>query len=302
MPTSVPDSQKKTHGITWTLYNYEPYVDLIKEYGKTECDYMIFGYEVCPTTGRKHLQGYHHYTNARIYPNKKWRAVADLATNGRDFISNGSAKQNYDYCSKLGDFFECGEMPEQGARTDWRQAINHLQEGGDIYSVVVEQPQLLPAIRSLERFKQMSLKPLNRPVNVIVLIGSPGTGKSRWAYDTYPDLYSKPEGSWYDGYIGQKTLLLDDYYGDIPYAQLLKVCDRYPLQVPIKGGFIHAQWDTVIITSNRSPDTWYHNDMSAFKRRISRIENDYNNAREEDKQAAPCPPGPPPPPPGPPSR
>jgi len=266
MATSV---SKRTRGITWTLFNYEPYIDLLKEYAKEECEYMIFGFEVCPDTAKKHLQGYHYYSNARLYPNKKWRDLTNLTKNGRDFISNGSPLQNRDYCSKLGDFWEFGECPKQGARTDWEQARSQLHGGSDISSVIEMQPQLLPCIRSLERYQQLSLRPLNRDVKVICIIGESGTGKSRWAYDNHPNLYSKPEGQWYDGYSGQTTLLLDDYYGEIPYSQFLKILDRYPLQLPVKGGFIYAQYDTIIITSNKHPETWYVQGFTpALKRRI----------------------------------
>lgn len=279
MATSV---SKRTRGITWTLFNYEPYLDKLKEYAKDECEYMIFGFEICPNTGKKHLQGYHYYSNARAYPNKKWNDLVNLHKNGRDFISNGTAQQNYDYCSKLGDFWEYGEMPKQGSRTDWEQARSHLQNGGDVVSTIEAQPQLLPFIRSLERFQTLSVsKPLNRDVKVIVLVGDAGTGKTRWAYDTYPDLYTKPEGQWWDAYTGQKVLLLDDYYGDIPYSTFLKVLDRYPIQVPQKGSHIYAQWDTIIITSNRQPETWYVQGLTpALSRRISFIDKDYTNASQ----------------------
>jgi len=303
MPTSVL-KQKRTHGITWTLFNYEPYIDHLKQYAVSECDYMIFGFETCPDTGKKHLQGYHHYSNARTYPNKKWRDVTDLETNGRDFISNGSPQQNYDYCSKLGQFWEHGELPKQGARADWQQAVNDLQDGHAIHTVVLTQPQLLPCIRALERFQQISNQPINRPVHVIVLIGESGTGKTRWAYDTYPDLYSKPEGNWWDGYTGQKTILLDDYYGDIHHSQLLKILDRYPLTVPVKCGFVNAQWTTVIITSNRHPRSWYpaEPNIIALTRRINLLVEEYTHASQISSQAPPpspcsppppCPPGPP---------
>lgn len=264
MATSV---SKRTRGITWTLFNYEACVDNIKQYAKDECEYMIFGFEVCPTTNKKHLQGYLYYTNARTYPNKKWR---ETAPGVRDFISRGDPQSNYDYCSKLGDFWQYGELPKQGARTDWEQARSHLQAGTDITTVIEAQPQLLPCIRSLERFQQLSLRPLNRDVKVITLIGGAGTGKTRWAYDQYPNLYSKPDGPWFDGYSGQTTLLLDDYYGDIPYSQFLKILDRYPLHLPVKGGFIYAQYNTVIVTSNRHPDDWYPNGYTtALQRRIN---------------------------------
>jgi len=278
MATSV---SKRTRGVTWTFFNYEDHIDAMKQYAKDECEYMIFGFEVCPTTHKKHLQGYLYYTNPRSYPNKKWR---DLFPGIRDFISRGTPQQNYDYCSKLGDFWSYGDLPKQGARTDWDTARCSLQQGLSIPQVIEDQPQLLPCIRSLERFQQLSLRPLNRDVTVIVIHGDAGTGKSRWAYDNHPELYSKPEGQWFDGYTGQKTLLLDDYYGDIPYPQFLKVLDRYPLSVPVKGGFVHAQWDTVIITSNRNPSNWYHGMTDALKRRISKIVTMYNNAHQEDLQ------------------
>jgi len=288
MATSV---SKRTRAITWTLFNYEPYIDLLKQYAKEECEYMIFGFEVCPDTGKRHLQGYHYYSNARAYPNKKWRDLTNLEKNGRDFISNGSPKQNYDYCSKLGDFWEHGDLPKQGNRTDWEQARSHLQNGGDVITTIEEQPQLLPFIRSLERFQTLSVsKPLHRDVKVIILIGDSGTGKTRYAYDNYPDLYSKPEGAWWDSYKGEKTILLDDYYGDIPYSQFLKVLDRYPLQVPQKGTHIYAQWDTVIITSNKQPEHWYAQGYTdALKRRTKILIRDYTHAtRPEDQDEEAC--------------
>lgn len=131
----------------------------------------------------------------------------------------------------------------------------------------------MPCIRALERFKALMLKPKMRPkLRVIVLWGDAGTGKSRWAWDNFPDLYSKPTGDWWDGYTGQDTILLDDYYGGIQYSEFLKVLDIYPYQVPVKGSFVHAQWTTVIITSNKPPEQWYNKGMTpALKRRLHEI-------------------------------
>lgn len=273
--TSVPDKRKARH-TAWTLNNWtQPDLDTIRKYADDEARYMCWSQEVCPTTGTPHLQGYVAWDLPRSLTKFKNSISKQLHY---EPYTNGSAAQNRNYClgqcEKKGftsnpTFEEVGELPQQGERTDWREAVSSIQSGTDIGSVIHTQPQLLPSIRALERFKQMSLKPLNRQVNVIILIGAPGTGKSRWAYDNYPELYSKPEGNWFDGYTGQKTLLLDDYYGDIQYSQFLKVLDRYPLQVPIKGGFVYAQWDTVIITSNRPITAWGYYDTTALERRIT---------------------------------
>lgn len=56
---------------------------------------------------------------------------------------------------------------------------------------------------------------------------------------------------WLDGYHGQKTIIFDEFYGWIKYDLLLRICDRYPLQLPIKGGFVQCQATTFVFTSNK---------------------------------------------------
>lgn len=270
MATSVPAVPKKLNwkarAVCFTINNYtQEEVLKVRELGKNS-KYLIFGYEEAPTTGTRHLQGYVAFQNPRSADAVK----ADLG--GRPHLerAKGNAQQNKTYCSKDKNFEEFGELPKQGERTDWAQAVEQIQSGMDIADVVVEQPQLLPGIRSLERFKNLLLKPKHRDVHVVVLYGDAGTGKSRWAYEQYPDLYSKPRGDWWDGYTGQETILLDDYYGYLPYSELLRVLDRYPYNAAVKGGFVWAQWNTVIITSNKKPEEWYSHGLTpALRRRLN---------------------------------
>lgn len=302
MATSVPvkDKRKARH-TCWTLNNWsQDELQLVRDYAQSECRYMCWSQEV-GEEGTPHLQGYTAWENPRSL--EKFKNFISVRLHYEPY-TKGSAQQNRNYCLGLVEkkgfkenptFEEVGELPEQGTRTDWSSALNHLDNGADISTVVGHQPQLLPAIRALERYKQLSLRPLNRDVKVIALIGDAGTGKSRWAYDNYPDLYSKPDGQWYDGYTGQKTLLLDDYYGEIPYSQFLKLLDRYPLQLPIKGGFVYAQYDTVIITSNKHPETWYVQGFTdALKRRIKIIEMKHNYGKDIQEEEYRRPPPPPP--------
>ena len=59
------------------------------------------------------------------------------------------------------------------------------------------------------------------------------------------------------GYMGEKTVLIDDFYGQIPFAELLNILDGHRLQLNVKGSHAYAAFDTVIITSNESPLDWY---------------------------------------------
>lgn len=280
MSTSEPfeDSKDKlgsSRGCLWTLYDYDKHLESLREYAKTECEYMVFGYEVCPKTGRPHLQGYHHWKNQRSIGR-----FSRKYNNCQVKSPNGSPEQNRMYCLKIRPedkvpnekWEEFGSMPRQGERTDWKQAYNQVKEGQPLENIIEAQPQLIPCINHLEKLKCRFLKPLHREVEVIVLWGDAGTGKSRWAYDHYPDIYSKPPSKWWDGYTGQKTILLDDYYGYLPYSELLNVLDRYPYHAEVKGGYVWAQWTTVIITSNKKPSRWYSVGLTpALKRRIKMI-------------------------------
>lgn len=280
MATSVPatsvSAKRRARHTCWTLNNWsQDELEIVRSYANNEPRYMCWSQEV-GDEGTPHLQGYVAWDNPRSLTKFKEAISHRLHYEPH---TRGTAQQNRNYCLGMVEkkgfkqnptFEEVGELPEQGERTDWKNALTQLDSGNHITEVVQTQPQLLPTIRALERYKQLTLKPKHRDVKVILLVGAPGTGKSRWAYDSYPNLYSKPEGQWYDGYTGQDTLLLDDYYGDIPYSQFLKVLDRYPLQVPVKGGYIYAQWTTVIITSNKPITQWgYYGELTALERRIT---------------------------------
>lgn len=269
MATSSPASPKELgrhYSCLWTLYNYDQYLPQLREYAKG-VKYIVWGYEICPETKRPHLQGFVQWENKRSIGQ-----FSKQFGNCHVMKNNGTGQQNRAYCIKDGKFEEFGELKNQGQRTDWEVAINQLKSE-DVTDVIENQPQLLPCIKALERYKILTLKPKHREVNVIVLYGQAGSGKTRYCYENYSDIYSKPRGEWWDGYTGQKTILLDDYYGYMPYCELLRVLDRYPYQVPIKGGFVHAQWDTVLITSNEPPSQWYKNIgyTPALKRRLNKI-------------------------------
>ena len=116
----------------------------------------------------------------------------------------------------------------------------------------------------------MKSKPRDHDMQVIVICGPSGTGKSKWALEFDKSAYWKQRSQWWDGYVGQATVVLDEFYGWLPYDTLLRLCDRYPLLVETKGGQTNMSAKTIIITSNKSPSHWYKDVyFPAFKRRVS---------------------------------
>jgi len=80
---------------------------------------------------------------------------------------------------------------------------------------------------------------------------------------------------WWDGYDGERGVLIDDYSGDWPISYLLRVLHEHPQKIEYKGGMAELAAKFFIITSNLHPDSWYPNadlpHQQALKRRITRI-------------------------------
>lgn len=92
---------------TWFNYGKDD-TDFLVTLGKDKIDFLIFGYEVCPETGRKHLQGYVETANGKVM--RKFAVIKMLdrkcaAKNCTDSSlsmkeCNGSKAQNIKYCAK----------------------------------------------------------------------------------------------------------------------------------------------------------------------------------------------------------
>lgn len=119
---------------------------------------------------------------------------------------------------------------------------------------------------------------------VNIVWGAAGTGKTRAAIESMgPDEtfildppMNQSGGVWWDGYTGQKSIVIDDFYGWVPHNALLRFTDKNKCQVQIKGGMVRAEWEEVWITSNKHPKYWYQksfpwDDDDALKRRIDHI-------------------------------
>lgn len=68
--------------------------------------YQLYGYEIAPTTGTLHLQGFLYFENARSRSSVRTRLRGVHVE-----IAKGSYAANRTYCIKDGDYLEFGEPP-----------------------------------------------------------------------------------------------------------------------------------------------------------------------------------------------
>lgn len=126
--------------------------------------------------------------------------------------------------------------------------------------------------RALSAYRLLSIQPRNHAMEIIVLYGPTGTGKSRFCNDNYPDAYWKQRSNWWDGYSQQETVIIDEFYGWLKFDTLLRLCDRYPMMLESKGGQITlGGCKRIIFTSNLLPKDWYKvPNFNAFIRRVTK--------------------------------
>lgn len=125
--------------------------------------------------------------------------------------------------------------------------------------------------RALQAYRLLCAAPRNWEMEILVLYGPTGTGKSKYCYDSYSDVYWKQRGKWWDNYAHQETVVLDEFYGWLQWDVLLRLCDRYPLLVETKGGQIQFSSKRIVFTSNTPPGQWYKNSyFEAFVRRVTK--------------------------------
>lgn len=78
---------------------------------------------------------------------------------------------------------------------------------------------------------------------------------------------------WFDGLERtSRVFLVDEYAEQLSLPFLLRLLDPYPIQLPVKGGFIFPRYSTIVFTSNIDPHLWYQDALpqhrAAFLRRV----------------------------------
>lgn len=240
-----------------------------------ECDWVLAQLEKCPKTQRTHIQGMAYSKENSCWKmlvgEHTWKQKCQSPMDSIDYVTKGE--------SRIDGPWEYGTRPTWNIKG--KKLSNKELLSRPLTQLVDE--ELVP-IKGLKKLKEdidtyniMKQAAIDRTKIVednIWLFGKPGVGKSYWVRETYGDsLYIKSQNKWWDGYVDQQYVLIDDFdRGGQHLSHYLKIWgDQYNLKGEVKGSTINLMYKRLIITSNYKPEEIWPDDMilvQAIERRF----------------------------------
>lgn len=277
-----------SHNFMWADWRTKP-----AAWNPRSMTYLCYAPEICPTTGRPHWQSYMHLKKAKT-PAQALKIIKAEPKTLKLIITNGTHADNRIYCKgpyddgkgkvkpENPDFVEFGELPQQGARNDVKSMTADILDGMDDIDLIRKHGDKAMRMYHGIDWVRRTMKLVKRtwPMEVrIYWSDATGVGKSRIAWDEFgiDNVYEKPNGKWWDGYMGQHCVIIDDIdpenMYDTTFAYYLKLMDRYPMKVEWKHGMGEFCSKVIIFTSNFNPDLWWphRKNRAAFFRRVTMI-------------------------------
>jgi len=271
--------------LTLNNYTQDEYKSLTEWFSPQNTKWAVIAKEAGDLNQTPHLQGAIVFKSQRAFSNLK--KIPGLSRAHFEEM-HGSPQQSLDYCTKEdSDPFLFGTLPAPGKRSDIHDVVDQLKTGTSIKKLVEETSSAVCYVRysrglTLLRQQFSRVRDPNKPPTIFWFHGPTGTNKTRAAF-ALSELLSPDEPAWissgplkwFDGYDGQRSVIFDDLRtSDSGFSYLLRLLDRYPIQVEIKGGYANWCPEHIFVTCPKCPrDLWSlrtEEQLDQLSRRVSR--------------------------------
>lgn len=233
--------------------------------------YYVYGEEV-GEKGTPHYQGFIRFANQR-----SMGAVAKLLPRAYLEAQRGGTVAAAAYCKKDGLWVEWGSPPAdpKSTKDKWKWVIAQAK-AGELESICDEEPGIYLRYRSTLISMRVWVNPILGELEHEWWYGPSGTGKSRKAWEDFPNHYQKELNKWWCSYAGEDVVVIEEWSPKNECtASALKIwADRYPFTGQIKGGSMtKIRPRKIIVTSNYSIEQCFpaEEDQGPLKRRFKQV-------------------------------
>lgn len=260
---------------------------------------------ICDKPKEDGSHGYHVHLVISFDKAKRISSIAKMLGCAHTEMMRGTKEEASAYIEKEGKYAEKGETVlrkfgnksaitnNRGKSLDLGPFYEYMKQGlinaSNIDKIALQMGQTPYQVQEIrDTFMNILLADYTevkyRDVKVFYIEGKTGTGKTYIAtqseeYEDYFRVSCSQKTSFpFNGYKGQKTLILDELRpGIFSPGELFQILDKYPYYVDVKHGRFPALWNTVLITTAFPLEKWFadpkettgqDNNHDQFRRRI----------------------------------
>jgi hypothetical protein len=233
--------------------------DLTKEYILTpEIRGIGWGKETCPTTKKLHYQGF-----IQLFKQSRFKKVIKLLGGSVSVrVALGTIEQNKEYCKKEGNYKELGYFVRKGQRL--QGIVENFEAGNTIQDIFMnDEKKYLKFHAGIDKIyssmEHSTYSGVKRTMRNFIIWGDSGLGKTTSIHNKHglENCYvlGNPNGDnkCWNGYTGQKVLILDEFYSWIMLSEMLRLLDGLPYQCRMLGKSEYAKFTYIYLTLNEDP-------------------------------------------------
>lgn len=272
-------------------FNEERLYTILMDKGAKYCAY---GHEQGGKSGRAH---WHVYVRWETKRNSRTVCNYFKSVCGKNLWCGkprGDEKQVRDYCWCEGDHVDKaprsishGQYPEeeydplikeqQGKRSDLEAIAQAAADGKDPTWIAERYPgDFIRYHAGITKLCSLTgpKPPAERDVEIFVMWGPTGTGKTHRTMTTWPNAFAViPGRDPWGMYNGEETIFFDEFDPSLwPVTAMNRYLDKWRVLLDARYNNKYGAWTRVVICANSNPASWYADQAAplqdAFRRRI----------------------------------
>lgn len=265
----------RVQGKDWCLTIQDPDPEDVERWamrlqGASWFKYLVYQWEVAPTTGALHIQAYlecqtrvDQHTIRSTWPGAHIERRAGPRDAARDYCKKADSRMAGTTWIEYGTWVPSA----QGRRNDILGLRDRLRAGASDFQLLEDDVTTSAWFRHgrmVDRARLAYTTRTRTKPDLVIYYGDAGSGKTSRAHaealaEFQSEPYFKSMGdSWWDGYMGEACIIIDEFTGWLPIEALNRLVDRFPYRGATKGGFVGLNPKRVVLTSNTGPKQWWN--------------------------------------------